>query len=442
MMKKSNLQKKPKRSEMSDTERVQDFQRKLYRKAKQEKDFRFYVLYDKVRLKHFLTESYRRVRANGGAPGVDGVTFEEIEKQGLDILIKSIQKELEEETYKPRPVKRVMIPKANGKMRPLGIPTIKDRVVQMSCKLVIEPIFEADFEESSFGFRPKRSASDAMRAIKENLKAGKTEIFDADLSNCFDTIPHAKLMKIIALRIADRKVLHLIKLWLKTPIDDNGNLKGGRNNKVGTPQGGVISPLLANIYLNLLDRVVNKNSLFERYGTKIIRYADDFVLMGKQIPEIILDRIYNILERMELQVNEEKSKIVDAVEDSFDFLGFTIRYDTARKFGNGRYWNIVPSEKSCKKLRNNLKEYLSKRTHLPAEVLVKGLNAKIRGWLNYFTIEKVSYPFMAKRKLRWYLRERLYRHYRRKSQRVNKRRCYEAYDSLVGKYGLIDPAKY
>lgn len=441
VMKDSNLHRKPKRSEMSDTERVQDFQRKIYRKAKQEKDFRFYVLYDKIRLRHFLKESYRRIKANAGAPGVDNITFEQIEKKGLVSFIDEIRSELETGSYRPAPVKRVMIPKANGTMRPLGIPTIKDRVVQMSCKLVIEPIFEADFEDSSYGFRPRRSASDAMRAIKENLEAGRTEVYDADLSSYFDTIPHAKLMKLLALRIADSRVLHLIKMWLKAPIEDDGNLRGGKKNKIGTPQGGVISPLLANIYLHLLDRVVARDSLFKKHDVKIVRYADDFLLLGRRMPEVVLQKVHSILARMELRINEEKSGIVEAKKAPFDFLGFTIRYDKPRT-RNGRYWNIIPSEKSCKKLRSNLKKYLSTRGHLPPEILVKGLNPKLRGWLNYFTIEGVSRPNAAKRKLRWYMWERLYWFTKRKSQRFKRARCYKAYEVLVRHYGLIEPTKY
>ncbi len=252
-----NLQIKPKYLK-TDTERVQDFQRNLYLKAKQEEKFKFYVLYDKVRLPHFLREAYKRCKANKGCSGVDGIQFEDIEEKGLDNFIENLIKELEDKTYKPSPVLRVEIPKANGKTRLLGIPTIKDRVVQMAVKLVIEPIFEADFEETSYGFRPKRSAKDAVKKIWENLKSGKIEVYDADLSAYFDTIPHKELMFLVAQRISDKNILHLLKMWLKAPVMVNGSPKGGKKNKVGTPQGGVISPLLANIYLHLLDKVVNR----------------------------------------------------------------------------------------------------------------------------------------------------------------------------------------
>ena len=444
MMKdKSNLQKKRKRSEMSDFERVQDYQRKVYRKAKQDSEFRFYVLYDKVRLGHFLREAYKRVKKNRGAPGVDGVTFEMIEENGSERFVEEIRVELEKRIYKPQAVKRVMIPKANGKMRPLGIPTIKDRVVQMSCKMVIEPIFEADFEESSYGFRPKRSSSDAIRAIKENLKEDRTEVYDVDLSNYFDTIPHEKLMKLISQRISDKQILHLIKMWLKAPVKEDGQYKGGKKNKIGTPQGGVISPLLANIYLHLVDRIINREgSQFSDFGIKIVRYADDFVLMGKKIPEIVLTKLYRILDRMDLKINEEKSSLLEAKREPFNFLGFTVRYDRDVLGRDKRYWNIFPSEKSCKTLRNRINEFLKKSGHFPPERLTFELNMKLRGWLNYFSIKRVSYPAMSKRKLRWYLSDRINRYYGRKSQRKSKLHNRGAFEILVNQYGLIDPSKY
>jgi len=243
---------------MSDEEKVLDLQRKLYLKAKQERSFKFYVLFDKIYSWRFLKEAYRRVKANRGASGVDNVDFEQVEEYGVEKYLTGLQDELRTKTYRPQPVLRVHIPKANGKMRPLGIPTIKDRIVQMSCKMVLKPIFEADFEDSSYGFRPKRSAKDAMRRIKENLKAGKTEILDADLSSFFDTIPHDKLMILVGQRVSDRHIIKLLKMWLKCSVVENGRIIGGNKVKKGTPQGGVISPLLANIYLHLMDRLVNR----------------------------------------------------------------------------------------------------------------------------------------------------------------------------------------
>ena len=271
---------------MSSSERVQLYQRKLYLKAKQEKQYGFYILYDKLFLPYILEESWQRVKANGGSAGVDGQTIAQIESSGKEEFLRNLSEDLRQQTYQASAVKRVWIPKSSGGQRPLGIPTIKDRVAQMACMLVIEPIFEADFEEHSYGFRPKRSADDAITKIKEHLKAGKTEVYDADLSKYFDMIPHDKLMIVLKERIKDQRMLKLIKKWLKAPVYDDGQYTGGKNNKLGTPQGGVISPLLSNLYLHLLDRIVNMpTSIFKRLDIVMVRYADDFVLMGKKLTE-------------------------------------------------------------------------------------------------------------------------------------------------------------
>lgn len=437
-----NLQIKPKHQE-TDAERVQDLQRKLYRKAKQEKDFRFYVLYDKVRVPHFLREAYKRCRVKNGCPGVDGVSFKDIAASGVDKFISEIIEELENRTYKPQAVLRVEIPKANGGTRPLGIPTVKDRVIQMTVKLVIEPIFEADFEDNSYGFRPRRSAADAVREIKKNLQAGKSEVFDADLSAYFDTIPHKELMHLLSLRISDKNVLHLIKMWLKAPVMENGRPKGGKKNKVGTPQGGVISPLLANIYLHLLDKAVNKiGGIFQRNGVKLIRYADDIVLMARKIPEECLEHMNWMFSRMKLKLNEEKSRLLCANEESFDFLGHTFRLSDDLYGRPVKYWNVEPSMKSQKKIRSNIRKYLKANGHKAPQLLANELNAILRGWINYFTIKGVTYPNQAKRNVRYYLGMRLTRYYKRKSQRKCKLHNRGALRVLVNKYGLIDPSKY
>jgi len=427
------------KSQMSDEERIQDFQRKLYLKAKQEKGFRFYVLYDKVRRTDFVREAYKRVKRNGGSAGVDGVSIEEIERIGAEEYIKGIQKELEERRYKPQPVKRVNIPKENGKMRPLGIPTIKDRIVQMSCKMVIEPIFEADFEDSSYGFRANRSAGDAIRNVKENLERGNTEILDADISSYFDTIPHDKLMESIGRRIADRNVIHLIKMWLKAPIIEGKKITGGKKNKKGTPQGGVISPLLANIYLDRLDKEINKTGeIFKRYNTKIVRYADDFILMGKEITKEIKEEVIEILKGMELSLNYEKSRVIKATEGSFDFLGFTIRYDKDIYGRDKKYINIIPSEKSCKRFREKIKRVLNSKVKLCPKEIVRRLNYIIRGWGNYYK-GKGTYPKVKFRDNWWYVRQTIYRYYIRKSQRKSKLyRKSNACEILKTRYGLID----
>jgi len=433
---------KERNPEDRDKERVRDFQRKLYQKAKREQSFRFYVLYDKVSLMHFLREAYRRVKANGGSPGIDGETFADIETHGLEAYLCELSAELKNRKYKPSAVKRVYIPKANGQKRPLGIPTIKDRIVQMSCKLVIEPIFEADFEESSYGFRPKRSSKDAVTEIKNQLKQGKAEVFDADLSNYFDTIPHDKLLILIGKRISDRNIIHLIKLWLKAPISEDDRMSGGRKNKRGTPQGGVISPLLANIYLHLVDKLVNSKEMFRRLGIKIIRYADDFILIGRQTPQEILDYLNRILERMGLKLNPDKSRKINACEESFDFLGFTFRFDRGQLDWKKRYWHIEPSKKSQNKVREHLKSYFAANRYKALPEFVPGLNAILRGWMNYYHIPYVSYCRKTFNRLQWHLNNSLFFHYRKKSQRVSKLYCRYGFDGIVNRYGMIDPSKF
>jgi group II intron reverse transcriptase/maturase len=425
---------------MSPAERVQLLQRNLYFKAKQEENYRFYILYDKVFLDYVLRESYRRVKQAGGSPGIDKQSFADIDCYGEERFLTELKEELRTRQYRPREIRRVWIDKPNGGKRPLGIPTIKDRVAQMACKLVIEPIFEADFEENSYGFRPKRSAHDAIKQIKENLRSGKTKVYDADLSKYFDSIPHEKLMITLSRRITDPRVLKLIKLWLKAPVNDRGRTTGGKKNKVGIPQGGVISPLLANIYLNLMDRIINKiSSIFYKSGISLIRYADDFVLMGKEISQEILEKLKQILQRMELEINTEKSKLVEVSKEPMEFLGFTLRYDRSIYDKNKRFWHIKPSEKSSRRIRQIINERLKKIGQYPPEQVSKELNPIIRGWLNYFDIKGVSYTQLAKRKLNWYLRERLNRYYNRKSQRRSRLHGQQAFDLLVNKYGLIDP---
>jgi RNA-directed DNA polymerase len=429
-------------SVLSTDERVRMLQRKLYLKAKQDITFKFYVLYDKIRLDYFLQEAYRRVKANGGAAGVDEITFEQIEKDGLPEFIDDIRNDLINKTYKAKPVRRVYIPKANGSQRPLGIPTIRDRVVQMSCKMVIEPIFEADFTDSSFGFRPKRSAKDAMGKIKEYLKEKRTQVYDVDLEAYFDTIPHDKLMIAVQQRIADKQVLLLIRQWLKCPIKDNNRMTGGKHNDCGTPQGGVISPLLSNIYLNLLDKIIeNPNGEFARSGVRIVRYCDDFVLLSGHVPpNKISNRLESILDRMGLRLNKGKTAIRNLWKESMDFLGFTIRWArTPYKGSVNKFWNILPSKSSEKKIRHNIKEILRRSYHLPPAVYVKMLNTKLRGWMNYYKIDGVSQMYTTVSRIAGYLGESIYRMFRRKSQNGKSRHYRQyAYKKFISEHGLID----
>ena len=434
---------KRRRNEIPDAERVLTLQEKLYQKAKQERGYKFYVLYDKMFIPYFLREAWKSVRSNGGAPGVDNVTIANVEAYGVETYLNELGEDLRKQLYEPQAVKRVIIPKANGGERPLGIPTVRDRIAQTVCKKILEPIFESDFEERSYGFRPNRSSKDAITAIRENLKEGKTEVYDADLSKYFDTIPHDKLQIALKERIADPRLLKLINKWLKVPVYENGQYKSGKGNHTGTPQGGVISPLLANVYFHLIDRIVNNpQSLFGKYGIKIVRYADDFVLMGKSLPIAIIEKLKSLLHRMGLTINETKTRQIDARKESFNFLGFTIRYALDIKGRKSWYWYIMPSKKSEQKIRNKVNEYLSKHGHFNAMDVAKGLNPILRGWLNYFEIKGVSYPAMSKRKLRYYLYYRLNRFYARKSQRKCRLYGHNAFEVLSVRFGLIDPSKY
>ena len=430
-----------KRKDMISNERVRLLQLKLYLKAKQESGYKFYILYDKIFQSHILEEAYKRSKSKNGSPGIDKQSFKDVEAYGRAKFLTEISEDLRKRIYKPQAVKRKWIDKEGGGKRPLGIPTIKDRVVQQACKIVIEPIFEADFDDSSYGFRPKRSAKGAITEIRDHLKKGDQTVYDADLSKYFDTIPHDKLEIVLKERISDPRVLHLIRLWLKVPIvEEDGRYTGGKSNKVGTPQGGVISPLLANIYMNLLDRIVNNpEGYFSRRGIRMIRYADDFILMSKHINQESLIRVHNYLERMGLTINTDKSKLVNAKEKSFDFLGFTFGYDRSIYSTGERFWNIKPKSNSRRKIRQKINLKLKSIGHYSAAKVVTELNPMIRGWMNYYKIEKVSYTQVAFRELEDYLRNRLFRYYNRKSQRKTRLHGQQAFDKLVKDYGLIKP---
>lgn len=302
-------------------ESVRALQRKLYRKAKQQPDFRFYSLYDKVYRDDVLQRAYELVKQNKGSPGLDGMTFGKIEEgKGKQDYLLALQEKLKGNAYQASPIKRVDIPKGNGDTRPLGIPSIEDRIVQMAVKLIIEPIFEAGFSEHSYGFRPKRSAHQAMDDITEGLLKGHTQVIDADLSKYFDTIVHEKLMKTVAEKIADKRILALLNQWLKAIIIKVGKdgkktvIGGGKKSKKGTPQGGVISPLLANIYLNILDRIWDKYQLAEKYKARIVRYADDLVILCKRGTDTPFTLLKTILDKLELQLNEDKTEVKNALK--------------------------------------------------------------------------------------------------------------------------------
>ncbi len=389
----------------------------------------------------YIKQPGGRKNDSEGAAGYDGMSISDVEKYGVEMYLSEIADEVRQEAYKAQPVLRVYIPKANGKLRPLGIPTVKDRIIQMCCKLVIEPIFEADFQDCSFGFRPKRSAKDAITRVKGHVATERLrQVYDADLSGFFDNIPHDRLMKLVEQRISDRRILKLIRMWLKTPVFEDNRLT---KSKKGTPQGGVISPLLANIYLNLIDKAVSRpDGHFHRYGVRIVRYADDFILLARKIPQHCIEYLHSMLNRMGLEVNEEKTRLVNVQAEPFDFLGFTFRYDRDLFVKNRKYLNIIPRKKSAQALRTKIREYLHRNGHKNPAELTKGLNPILRGWMNYYSITKVSYPQMEKRKLRWYMMESLHRYYRRKSQRKSKLYRQNAFEVLTSKYGLVDPSRY
>lgn len=400
------------------SEKVRELQRKLYLAAKLNSKRKFHALYDKVYRMDILKEAWKRVRANGGAGGIDGTTIADIELYGIEKFLQEIQQELTEQQYHPKAVRRTFIPKGNGEQRPLGIPIIKDRVIQMAVKIIIEPLFEADFKESSYGFRPKRNAHQALDRIRKDTAKKGWWVVEADIKGYFNSINHEKLMLMVKQRISDRRVLKMIWKWLKAGIMENGEIK---ESEIGSPQGGVISPLLANIYLHYLDC---KWEYHYKHLGKLIRYCDDFVIIcrTKKEAEHALKAVKSIMERLELELHPDKTKLVSMWDGKggFDFLGFQhLRKQT--ETSKGQKFNEThqyPSRKAMQKMRDNIKNVFASRATLLLELrkIIEILNPKIIGMRNYYGLKNAGKQL---NKIDWYIVKKftLWYNYKTQNQR-------------------------
>ena len=398
-------------------EKSRQLQRNLYLAAKKDKQRRFHALYDRIFRLDILWRAWKEVRENKGSAGIDGITFEMIEEYGVEEYLLDIQEDLKNKKYRPKPVKRVYIPKPDGKQRPLGIPTIRDRIVQQACKIVIEPIFEANFLDSSYGFRSKRDAKQATEKVKKELYKN-WYVVDADIQGYFDNINHEILLGLLNHRISDRRVIKLCRQWLQAGVIENGKYYP---TEKGSPQGGVISPLLANIYLHVLDSYWENH---KELGV-IVRYADDAVIVcrTRKDAELAFEHLKRIMTKLKLTLNPQKTKIVDMNKESFDFLGF--RYQKFGKTKCGRKLPyMMPSKKAMKKVKDAIRVISCRKSAYEGlEQKVEKLNPLIRGWRNYFQHGNSTKRF---KQLDEYVWMRLWRrvYYRRKQKKYREHVLY------------------
>jgi group II intron reverse transcriptase/maturase len=412
---------------------LQNLQRQLYHKSKAEPSYRFYTLWDKVYRRDVLEEAWRRVRANRGTGGIDGETIRSVERFGVEPFLSSLAADLKAKTYQAPPVRRTWIPKSDGKKRPLGIPTIRDRVAQAAVKIVIEPLFEAIFLDGSYGFRPKRGAHQAVRDVTKYLNYGKVYVIDADIRDFFGQIPHDQLMRVIAQKIADGQVLRMIRQWLDAGVLEEGQAL--RYAITGTPQGGVISPILSNAYLHQLDQRWNDGGYAERFwwDAHLIRYADDLVILTSKPPPVLRDVLQSTLKDLGLELHPDKTRIVNANEGSFDFLGFNFRKVWNRS-KTKRFALVTPSQKAQARLRDKIRTITHRQRPVSTPDMIEELNPVLRGWFNYFGIGHSSRSF---NRIRRYTVRKVRRYIRFRQKRRGIGRWELTHPVLVQRYGLL-----
>ena len=403
-------------------DKLRRLQETLYTKAKQEPAYRFYLLYDKVYRMDILAHAYALSQQKAGAPGVDGVTFADIEATGVEPWLAAVQEALRTETYRPHPVRRVLIPKPGGTgERPLGIPVIQDRVVQTAALLLLQPIFEADLDPTAYGYRPGRTALQAVQEVHRALCAGHTAVIDADVSRYFDTIPHAALMQSLARRLSDRRMLRLLRRWLKAPVAEQGpgggwRFRGGKRATCGTPQGGCVSPLFANVYMNRFLKVVRQRGLARRYGARLVNYADDFVVLCRHGAPEVLAQTRRWFTQMGLTLNEQKTRVCDGRTEPFTFLGYTFGPMHYRKDGHW-YLGAAPATKAVQRIKGRIRAILRPGNQAPWGAVVADLNSVLRGWAHYFSY---GTRLMAYRAVDHYVYEGV-RHFLRRRHKVPSR---------------------